>query len=412
VTGLVVIGAGEGGLRVARSCRQEGFAGAITVFGAEALAPYSRPPLSKRALTADMPFRALIDDAALADERIDVVLGNAVVSVDTTAKSVTTADGVAHSYGSLVFATGALPRQLTTPGAAEAGIFYLRTWGDSMALKAAFQPGARVVVVGAGFIGLELAAAAIKLGAIVTVIEFLPRVLGRAVPETLAADVAARHRSEGVSLLLGRVIERFTRTDAGTAVSLDGGDVVMADVVVAGIGAQPDTSVAEAAGLTIDNGIAVDGFLRSSAIDVYAIGDACSYPHPLYGNRRIRLEAWRNATEQGHYVASVITKSAVEPYSGVPWFWSDQYDGVLQVSGLSDEGVTVVERPFSGARVLFHLAADGRMVAVSSWGTNKSVAKDVRIGEMLIAASAKPEPMSLADPNVTMKSLLPDRSAP
>jgi 3-phenylpropionate/trans-cinnamate dioxygenase ferredoxin reductase component len=281
-----------------------------------------------------------------------------------------------------------------------------------MALKAALQPGARVVVVGAGFIGLELAAAAIKLGAIVTVIEFLPRVLGRAVPETLAADVASRHRSEGVSILLGRVIERFTRTEAGTAVSLDGGDVVMADVVVAGIGAQPDISVAEAAGLTIDNGIAVDGFLRTSAADVYAIGDACSYPHPLYGSRRIRLEAWRNATEQGHYVASVITKTAVEPYSAVPWFWSDQYDGILQVSGLSDEGVTVVERPFSGARVLFHLAGDGRLVAVSSWGTNKSVAKDVRVGEMLIAARAKPEPLSLADPNITMKSLLLDRSAP
>jgi 3-phenylpropionate/trans-cinnamate dioxygenase ferredoxin reductase component len=411
VPDLVVIGAGEGGLRVARSCRQEGFPGTITVFGAEALAPYTRPPLSKRVLTADLPFRALADEAALADERIDVEVGNAVVSVNTTAKSVTTADGVAHPYGSLVFATGAFPRQLITPGAVEAGILYLRTWGDSMALKSALQPGARVLVVGAGFIGLELAAAATKLGAIVTVVEFLPRVLGRAVPETLAGDVADRHRSEGVSLLLGRVIERFTPTDAGTAVSLDGGDVVMADVVIGGIGAQPDTKVAEAAGLMIDNGIAVDGFLRSSVADVYAIGDACSYPHPLYGNRRIRLEAWRNATDQGHYLASVIMKAAPEPYSAVPWFWSDQYDGVLQVSGLSDEGVTVVERPFSGARVLFHLAADGRLVAVSSWGTNKSVAKDVRVGEMLIEARAYPDPRSLTDPNVAMKSLLPDRPA-
>jgi 3-phenylpropionate/trans-cinnamate dioxygenase ferredoxin reductase component len=406
VTGLVVIGAGEGGLRVARSCRQEGFSGAITVFGAEALLPYTRPPLSKRALTTDQSFRPLADDAALANERLDVVLDNAVVSVDTEAKSVTTADGVTHPYGSLVFATGATPRRLTTPGAEQVGIHYLRTWGDSMALKAAIQPGVRVVVVGAGFIGLELAAAATKLGATVTVIEFLPRVLGRAVPESLAADVADRHRSEGVSLLLGRVIEGFTRTADGTAVSLDGGDVVLADVVIAGIGAQPDISVAEAAGLMIDNGIAVDGFLRTSVPDVYAVGDACSYPHPLYGNRRIRLEAWRNATEQGHYVASVIMKTAVEPYSAVPWFWSDQYDGVLQVFGLSDEGVTVVERPFPGARILFHLAGDGRLVAVSSWGTNKSVAKDVRVGEVLIEARATPDPILLADPNVTMKSLM------
>ncbi len=409
MTGLVVIGAGEAGLRAARATREEGFDGPITVFGDEALLPYTRPPLSKRVLTADLAFRPLADADSLQAERIEVVLDNAVVAVDTARKSITTADGASHSYGSLVFATGASPRRLTTPGADEIGIHYLRTWGDSMQLKAALRPGVRVVVVGAGFIGLELAASATKLGAIVTVVEFLPRVLGRAVPETLATDVAERHRSEGVTLLLGQITERFVKTDAGIVVALEGGDVVLADVVIAGIGAQPETRLAQAAGMTLDNGIAVDGFLRASAPDVYAIGDACSYPHPLYGNRRVRLEAWRNANEQGGYVATSIMRTATEPYSAVPWFWSDHYNGILQVSGLSDEGVTVVERPMEGARLLFHRAADGRLVAVSSWGTNKSVAKDQRVGEMLIEARATPDASSLADPHIAMKTLLPGR---
>ena len=317
MSALVVVGAGEAGLRAARATREEGFDGPITVFGQEAVLPYTRPPLSKRVLTADQPYRALADADTLLAEGIDVVLDSPVESVNTATKSVTTADGQSHRYDSLIFATGARPRRLTTPGADTVGIHYLRTWNDAMQLKAVLQPSTRVAVIGAGFIGLELAASATHLGATVTVIEFLPRVLGRAVPETLAADVAERHREAGVSLRLGVVIERFSRTADGVVISLAGGDTVVADVVIAGIGAEPEIGVAEAAGLAIDNGIAVDGFLRASAPEVYAIGDACSYPHPLYANRRVRLEAWRNANEQGGYVATSVMGTATETFDGV-----------------------------------------------------------------------------------------------
>jgi 3-phenylpropionate/trans-cinnamate dioxygenase ferredoxin reductase component len=407
MTSVVVVGAGEAGLRVAQSLREEGFDGSVTLLGEEAHAPYGRPPLSKRVLTADLDFRPLAPVDQIAAANIELRLNAKVTHLDVLAKQVRLADGSSVPYDTLVLATGAVPRRLATPGADDVGIQYLRTWDDATRLRESVGAGVRVAVVGAGFIGLELAAASLKRGATVTVIEFLPRVLGRAVPETLAADVAERHRSEGVVLLLGRVIERFAKSDDGSIlISLDGGEELVADVVIAGIGAAPECSLAESAGLAIDNGIAVDEHLRTSAPAVYAVGDACSFPHALYGGRRVRLEAWRNAFEQAGYVAAVIAGTNTEPYCKVPWFWSDQYDGVLQVSGLSDEGVTTIERPFTGSRLLFHLAADGRIVATSSWGTNKGVAKDARVAEMLIAAGAHPDPLLLADPDVRMKSLL------
>ena len=407
MSSAVIVGAGEAGLRVAQSLREEGFDGAVTLLGEEAHAPYGRPPLSKRVLTANLAFRPLCPLDQIAAAAIDLRLNTKVTHLDPVAKRVRLADGSSVAYDSLVLATGAIPRRLSTPGADAVGIHYLRTWDDATRLRESLGEGVRVAVVGAGFIGLELAAASVKRGATVTVIEFLPRVLGRAVPETLAADVAERHRAEGVVLLLGRTIERFAKADDGSVcITLDGGEKLTAEVVIAGIGAAPESALAAAAGLTIDNGIAVNEYLRTSASDVYAVGDACSFPHALYGGRRVRLEAWRNAFEQASYVAAVIAGTTTEPYCKVPWFWSDQYDGILQVSGLSDEGVTTIERPFIGSRLLFHLAADGRLVATSSWGTNKSVAKDARVAEMLIAAGAHPDPELLADPDVKMKSLL------
>ncbi len=407
MSGVVIIGAGEAGLRVAQALREEGFTGPVTLLGEEAHLPYGRPPLSKRVLTADLEFRPLTSAEQIAADNIDLRLNAKAIHLDTTSKQITLADRSTIVYDTAVLATGAIPRRLSTPGADQVGVQYLRTWDDAMALKESLSQGVRVVVVGAGFIGLELAAASLKRQATVTVIEFLPRVLGRAVPETLAADVAQRHRDEGVILLLGRVIECFAKAEDGsTRISLDGGEELIADVVIAGIGAQPESSLAVSAGITIDNGIAVDDFLRTSDPDVYAVGDACSFPHALYGGRRVRLEAWRNAFEQAGYVAAVIAGTTVEPFRKVPWFWSDQYDGILQVSGLSDEGVTTVERPFPGSRLLFHLADDGRLVAISSWGTNKRVAKDARVAEMLIAARAHPDPSLLADPDVELRSLL------
>jgi 3-phenylpropionate/trans-cinnamate dioxygenase ferredoxin reductase component len=412
--GVVIVGAGEAGVRVAQCLRLEGYQGDVTLLGEEPYLPYPRPPLSKRVLTAGQELRSIASNDDLAESRISCRINTHVQAIKPDGRVVLLANGEELSYRSLVLATGARARRLPTAGADEVGVAYLRSWDDAMRLKERLHPGVRVVVVGAGFIGLELAAAARMLGAQVTVIEYLPRVLGRAVPAVLASMVADRHREEGVELLLGRSISSFRRADDGT-ISIEVGDAgqpgsrsetLSADLVIAGIGAQPEVSLAEAAGLLIDNGVAVDSLLRSSDPDIYAVGDCCSFPHGLYGGRRVRLEAWRNAFDQAGHVARVIAGTTVEPFSAVPWFWSDQYNGVLQVSGLADEAVATVERPFTGARLLFHLAADGRLVSVSSWGTNKGVAKDARVAEMLIAARAHPDPVVLADPDVKMKSLL------
>lgn len=197
----------------------------------------------------------------------------------------------------------------------------------------------------------------------------------------------------------------IARIEAGAVVLADGGRVEC-DSIVAGVGAVPDTALAEDAGLAIENGVRADERLATSDPDIFAAGDCCSFPHPLYGGRRIRLEAWRNAQDQGSLAARNML-GANEAYRAVPWFWSDQYDQTLQIAGLPDEGVGQVERDVGeGGRLFFHLAADGRLVAASGVGPISKVARDIRLAEMLIARQARPDPAALADPNVRLKSLL------
>jgi 3-phenylpropionate/trans-cinnamate dioxygenase ferredoxin reductase subunit len=258
------------------------------------------------------------------------------------------------------------------------------------------------VLVGGGFIGLELAASAVKRGARVTLIEALPRILMRGVPERIARIVHERHQAAGVDLIVGAGIADITPH----SVRLSDGREIAADTVVAGIGAAPDTRLAEAAGLSIDNGIAVDATLATSDPDIYAAGDCCSFPHMLFGGTRIRLEAWRNAQSQGSHAAENMLGAAKE-YQAVPWFWSDQYDLSLQISGLPSEGTNVVERqPGPDSLLLFHLAKDGRLVGASGIGPGNAVARDIKLSEMLIAKGAHPSPAALADASIGLKSLL------
>ena len=225
-------------------------------------------------------------------------------------------------------------------------------------------------------------------------------------PSEIADHVAARHRTAGVEIVTGVGIARIDATVAGPVVVLANGARIETDLVVAGIGVVPDIALAESAGLTVENGIAVNGRLTSSDPDIIAAGDCCSFPHALYGERRIRLEAWRNAQDQGAFAARAML-GASEPYAVVPWFWSDQHDLTLQIAGLVDEGVTTVVRDLGeGARLFFHLAGDGRLVAASGVGPTGKVARDIRLAEMLIARRAMPERESLASPAVKLKALL------
>ena len=399
---IVIIGAGEAGARAAITLRSEGHTGPLTLIGDEAHAPYERPPLSKALIVdPEKPWLPLIADAAeLEEKRVERMAGVAALAIDRAAREVTLSDGRRLGYDLLVLATGAKPRKLNLAGA-EAALM-LRNFEDSLALRARFASGRNIAIIGGGFIGLELAASAIALGCKVSVIEAAPRILGRGVPAEIAALVEKRHREAGVSFFIGAGIASMD----GRGVALTDGRVIPADCIVAGIGAIPETALAAAAGLTIDNGIAVDGHLRTSDSLIFAIGDCASFPHALYGGRRVRLEAWRNALDQGTFVAKSIL-GASEDYQEVPWFWSDQFELCLQIAGLADGAAQTIARDLGeGVLMLFHVAADGRLLAASAFGPLGKIAREIRLAEMLIAKRAQPSAADLASPGVKLKSLL------
>jgi len=405
--GMVVIGAGECGGRAALALRENGYGGVVTLIGEEPHLPYDRPPLSKATMTSDEApvMTAIAAQVSLAEQGIAFVSGNPVMDIDRAAKIVRLRDGRHIAYDKLLLATGAIPRRLPLAGP-NSRLAYLRTFDDALAIRAHLREGRRIAIIGAGFIGLELAASARKLGARVTVLEAQPRILMRGVPAEIAAVVHALHASQGAEILCGETIAAIKEDGRTIRIERSGGRLIEADLGIVGIGAAPATALGERAGLAIDNGVAVDDRLRSSDPNIFAAGDCCSFPLSVYGRRRVRLEAWRNAQEQGALVAKNMLGADLA-YVAIPWFWSDQYDMSLHIAGLCDEGRTIVRRELGDhAFILFHLADDGRLVAASGLGPGAAVAKDIRLAEMLIAKGARPHLSDLASPSVKLKKLL------
>jgi 3-phenylpropionate/trans-cinnamate dioxygenase ferredoxin reductase subunit len=405
MSNIVIVGAGECGTRAAFALREAGHDGPITLIGDEPHLPYERPPLSKGGLSGDVVVPKLIADAdRLRESGIEHRRGVRVIAIDRGAKRLAT-DGGALPYDKLLLATGSTPRRLQQDGAELPHVAYLRTLADAVALQPRLRPGARIVVIGAGFIGLELAAAARERGCSVTVVEMLPRILARLVPAEIATVMAARHATAGVDILTGVTIARLETSATATRVTLGDGGQFEADLLIAGIGAMPATGLAAAAGLALDNGIAVDAALRTADPHIFAAGDCCSFPLALYGDRRVRLEAWRSAQELGNLAARNLL-GADELHAAVPWFWSDQYELGLQIAGLPDEGRETVRRDVGdGAFLIFHLAGS-RLVAASGIGPGTTIGRDIRLAELLIARRAHPDPAHLATPDVKLKSLL------
>jgi 3-phenylpropionate/trans-cinnamate dioxygenase ferredoxin reductase subunit len=399
--GMVIVGGGMAGARAIVSLRANGWAGAITLISEETLLPYDRPPLSKAMLTEERePAPSwLLDDGMIASLKAVFLRGARAVSIDRAGKAVMLEDGRSIAYDRLLIATGAKPRRLTIEGGELA--YTLRDFADSEYLRSRLRASSSTAIVGGGFIGLEVAASARKLGCNVTLIEAQPRILMRGVPEEIARVVHARHVEAGVSMEVGT---------APKAVEPDGvlladGRKVTADIVIAGIGAAPEVGLARAAGLAVDNGITCDENLRTSDPDIFAAGDCCSFPHRLFGNKRMRLEAWRNATDQAN-VATQNMLGAEKPYMAVPWFWSDQYDLSLQIAGSPADGVETVRRQVGEGFVIFHRDTAGRLVGASGIGPGNSIARDVKLAEMLIGREAKPAASDLADPAIQLKALL------
>jgi 3-phenylpropionate/trans-cinnamate dioxygenase ferredoxin reductase subunit len=409
--GMVIVGGGECGIRAAVAFRESGYAGPVSLVAAEQRLPYERPPLSKETILADSEPtpKTILTAEQLSVAGISVLTGNAATGLEREARSIVLTDGSRLRYDRLLIATGAEPRRLQVTGTPARRIAYLRTFDDALNIRRALEQCCRLLVIGGGFIGLEIAASARQRGLNVTVVEALPRVLSRMVPAEIATVIEDRHRTAGVVIHCGTNLNRIEEGANEVVVSLSDGRVVSADILVAGVGALPVVHIAEAAGLRVADGIVVDEYLRTSDPAIFAAGDCCSFPLPIYGGRRVRLESWRNAQSQGALAARNML-NACEPISSLPWFWSDQYDVTLQIAGLPDEGRHTVRRVLGNSAVmLFHLDDEGRLVAASGIGRGGAVARDIRLAEMLICRRARPVVADLSSPDFDLKRLLAAR---
>ncbi len=399
----VIVGAGQAGGWAAVTMRQAGFAGRILLIGAEAYLPYERPPLSKTVLTAaeEPPVAWFHAAGRYAELGIELVLGTPVAALDVAARRVELADGREIGWDRLLLATGGRARRLAVPGGERAMV--LRTLDDARAIRARLADARRVVCIGAGVIGLEIAASARARGASVTVLEAAERPMGRSVSAEGAAFVAGLHRSAGVDLRCGVAVAGIEGWGAATeAVVCADGSVFPADLVVAGVGMERNLALAEAAGLAIDGGVVVDALARTSTEWVFAAGDVAAFPHPLFEGQRLRLESWRHAQNHG-IAAGQAMAGAGKPYDDVPWFWTDQFGVNLQVTGLPGLAArTVVRVDAPPAFVAVHLGADDRVMGV----TAANAPREIRAGMALIRAGRAVEVGRLADPEVALQSLV------
>jgi 3-phenylpropionate/trans-cinnamate dioxygenase ferredoxin reductase subunit len=402
VNTVVIIGAGEAGGQTAIALRQGGFAGRIVVIGDERYVPYERPPLSKAFLAGEAELERMYmrGPEFYPQNRIELRLATRVAAIDRAAKQAVLADGTRVAYDKLVIATGGRARKLSCPGAELPGVHDLRTIDDVLGYRDRLTAGARLVIVGGGYIGLEVAAVAIKRGCAVTVIEALPRVLSRVVAPEMSEFYAAVHRAAGVRIHTATSVSAFAGTGAVERVVCTDGQSFPADLVIVGIGIVPNVELAQAAGLPCDNGIVVDEVARTADPDIYAVGDCTNHPNALLG-RRLRLESVPNALAQGKTAALHIL-GRPERYAEVPWFWSDQYDLKLQMTGLAEPGDSVVIRG-SMAECKFSACYLRQGVFVACHAVN--MAKDFLQSKKLIAARARPDPAKLADAAVALKDL-------
>lgn len=397
---VIVIGGGQAGASCVAKLRNSGFDGGITLIGAEPVPPYQRPPLSKAYLLGDMSLERLFlrPESFYSDTDIHLRMGQPVDAIDTGAQTVTLGDEVLR-YDDLVLTTGSIPNRLPAAiGGNLDGVFTVRDLADVDAMAARFIQGARVLIVGGGYIGLEAAAVAAKMGLNVTLVEMAERILQRvAAPET--SDFFRQlHRSHGVEILEGVGLDHLIGTGAVSGATLTDGSEIEADFVIVGVGIRPSIALAEAAGIEIENGIKVDAHGRTTAAQVWAAGDCTSFP---YQDGRIRLESVPNAIEQAECVAQNIM-GAAKDYLAKPWFWSDQYDVKLQIAGLNTGYDRVVTRRADAASVGFWYYRGDQLLAVDAMNDPRGY----MVGKRLIEAGKSPDPVLIENPETDLKALL------
>ncbi|MFZ5915161.1 MAG: NAD(P)/FAD-dependent oxidoreductase [Pseudomonadota bacterium] len=400
----IIIGAGHAAGQVARSLRSPacGFTGRLILIGEEPYIPYQRPPLSKDFLKGEIGLDQVYFKPEAFYEKSDVELrlNCAVASIDRKAKQITLSDGGRLAYDKLILTTGTRARKLTAPGAELPGIFYLRTIADIEAIRPQIRPGVRMVIVGGGYIGLEVAAVMVKRGLDVTVLEAAPTLLARIMDPHVAAFFAAEHRKAGVKIETGAAVQGFSGNGRLENVLTADGRAFPADIAIVGVGVLPNVELAQAAGLACDNGIVVDEFCRTEDPYIFAAGDCTNHPNRLLG-RRLRLESVHNALEQGRTAASAMCGKLTE-YAQIPWFWSDQYDLKLQIAGLSGGHDRVLVRGSMEARKFAAFYLKGNVIlAVDAVNSPQ----EYMASRQLIANRTPVDLQKLADPQTPMTAV-------
>ncbi len=400
---VVIVGASHAAAESIASLRKFGWQGKILLVGDEAMLPYQRPPLSKAYYKGEVPADKLLirPESFYQKNEVDLMLGRRVTSIDRENKSIELDDSESVAYDYLILATGTRARRLPIEGADLDNIHYLRSKEDVDGIKASLSRGAKLLIVGAGYIGLEVAASAVKQGVEVIVLEAMDRVLARVTSPEISTFYQQLHKQEGVEIRLNASLYRFEQSGSGLCAVDSDGERIEFDSAIVGIGVIPNVELAEAAKLSCDNGIVVNEYAQTDDPAIYAIGD-CSNHHNILYDRRIRLESVPNAVEQAKVAAKSICGEPVV-YDQLPWFWSDQYDVKLQTAGLLQGHDQVVIRGYRESRKLaaFYLK-QGILIAVDALNSPA----EFMLSKKLIQQKASPNTEQLADPNVSLKELL------
>lgn len=399
----IIVGASHAGAQLCASLRQEGWDGEILVIGDEPALPYHRPPLSKTYLAGKTTLEDLLIRPSEFYAKKDITFRQATVaSIDRQAHSLTLSDGEQVSYDKLALCLGARPRRLPLAGSELAGVHYLRDAADIEAIRRGITGAGRIVIIGAGYIGLETAASLRKLGAEVTVLESAERVLQRVTAPEVSAFYTRVHREEGVEIRTGVSISAIEGDDHVRGVRLADGELIDADLVIIGIGVVPNTELAEAAGLPVDNGIIIDDQALTSDPDIVAAGDCTNHLMPRY-DRRLRLESVPSAGEQAKVAAATMCGNA-KNITALPWFWSDQYELKLQIAGLNDGYDSVVLRgePETGRSFACFYFKEGELIAADC--VNRP--QEFMFSRQVIGKRIPVDPTRLADPDSALNDLL------
>ncbi|MGI9309560.1 MAG: NAD(P)/FAD-dependent oxidoreductase [Gammaproteobacteria bacterium] len=399
---FVIVGAGHAAGQAAASLRQKGFSGKIIMVGEEPYVPYQRPPLSKKFLAGELEEKRLYykPENYYPDHDVELRLNTKVESIDRAKKTLGLSDGDTLAYDKLLLTTGSQVRTMPVPGTELSGVHYLRSIDDVKSIQSRFATGTRLVIVGAGYIGLEVAAVAISNGLDVTVLEMAERAMNRVMDKTCTDFFEKVHRDAGVKLLFNTQVTAFEGDTSIQTVITGNGDRYDADLVIIGIGILPATGIAEQAGLECENGILVDEFCQTNDPDILAAGDCTNHPNPLL-DRRFRLESVHNALEQAKTAAATLCGEPIA-YAQIPWFWSDQYDIKLQIVGLSQDYDQLIIRgnPAERSFAAFYMKGN-KLLAVDAINSPR----EFMLAKKLLAKGVTFDPVQLADESVDFKQL-------